>query len=230
MGADRRRIGVVPCGVDVERFTPRGPVEARDPGRHRIVAACRLVERKGIAEVVAALAQVPDAELHVAGGPEREALAGDAERRRLRALAARLGVDDRLVLRGRVRRDGMGPLLRSADVVVCVRGTSRSALVPLEAMACGVPSWRPPWAGRSTPSSTARPACTSRRAIPARSPPRSATSSPIPAVVPRWGPPGGAARRSGSRSTASPPRRGTSTAAVVRHAAARGGVAREVTA
>ena len=139
MGADRRRIGVVPCGVDVERFTPRGPAEARTPGRHRLVAACRLVERKGIADVVAALAQVPDAELHVAGGPEREALAGDAEAQRLRALAAGFGVDDRLVLRGRVGRDGMGPLLRSADVVVCVPWYEPFGLVPLEAMACGVP-------------------------------------------------------------------------------------------
>src|ERR671935_87032 len=68
MGADRRRITVVPCGVDLERFTRRGPREPRTPGMHRLVVACRLVERKGIGDAVTALVELPDAELHVAGG------------------------------------------------------------------------------------------------------------------------------------------------------------------
>jgi glycosyltransferase involved in cell wall biosynthesis len=139
MGADRWRISVIPCGVDLDRFTPDGPAEPRTPGRHRLVAACRLVERKGIADAVAALARVPDAELHVAGGPERQALDADPEARRLRALAAELGVADRLVLRGRIGRDGMPPLLRSADAVVCVPWYEPFGIVPLEAMACGIP-------------------------------------------------------------------------------------------
>ena len=139
MGVDRRRVGVVLCGVDVERFTPHGRVEARAPARHRLVAACRLVERKGIADVITAIADVPDAELHVAGGPERDSLVDEPEAQRLRALAAGLGVEDRLVLRGRVGRDGMPPLLRSADAVVCVPWYEPFGLVPLEAMACGVP-------------------------------------------------------------------------------------------
>jgi glycosyltransferase involved in cell wall biosynthesis len=58
---------------------------------------------------------------------------------RLRALAAELGVGERLVLRGRVARDGMAPLLRSADVVVCPPWYEPFGIVPLEAMACGVP-------------------------------------------------------------------------------------------
>jgi D-inositol-3-phosphate glycosyltransferase len=139
MGADRRRVGVVPCGVDVDRFTPDGPKEPRAPGRHRLVAACRLVERKGIADAVAALVHLPDAELHVAGGPDARELGGDPEARRLRGLAASLGVHDRLVLRGRVGREAMPALLRSADAVVCVPWYEPFGLVPLEAMACGIP-------------------------------------------------------------------------------------------
>jgi D-inositol-3-phosphate glycosyltransferase len=139
MGADRRRITVVPCGVDVERFTAAGPREPRSGDRHRLVAACRLVERKGIAEVIAALPGVPGAELHVAGGPDAAALARDAEARRLLALAERLGVADRLVLRGRVDRAAMPALLRSADAVVCAPWYEPFGIVPLEAMACGVP-------------------------------------------------------------------------------------------
>ena len=139
MGADRRRITVIPCGVDRRRFTPDGPAEPREPGRHRLVAACRLVERKGIGDVIAAVAELPGAELHVAGGPPREALAADPEARRLHGLADRLGVADRLVLRGRVGREAMPALLRSADAVVCAPWYEPFGIVPLEAMACGVP-------------------------------------------------------------------------------------------
>ena len=139
-GADRRRLTVVPCGVDAQRFTPDGPAEPREAGgRHRLVAACRLVERKGIGDVITALASVPDAELHVAGGPDRSALAADPEAARLLRLADELGVADRLVLRGRVGRDGMPALLRSADAVVCAPWYEPFGIVPLEAMACGAP-------------------------------------------------------------------------------------------
>src|SRR5215208_3965930 len=54
LGADPGRISVVPCGVDTELFRPDGPVE---PGSivPRIVVVTRLVERKGVADVIAAL-------------------------------------------------------------------------------------------------------------------------------------------------------------------------------
>jgi glycosyltransferase involved in cell wall biosynthesis len=136
MGADRRRITVVPCGVDLDRFGVEGP---REEARGRLVAACRLVERKGLADAIAALAELPGAELHVAGGPEASALAADPEACRLRALAERLGVADRVVLRGRVEREAMPALFRSADAVVCVPWYEPFGIVPLEAMACGVP-------------------------------------------------------------------------------------------
>jgi D-inositol-3-phosphate glycosyltransferase len=139
MGADRRAITVVPCGVDLRRFGPDGPAEPRDPGRPRLVVACRLVERKGIGNAIEALAGIPDAELHVAGGPDASELDRDPQVRRLRALARRFGVADRVVLRGRVDRGAMPALLRSADVVVCAPWYEPFGMVPLEAMACGVP-------------------------------------------------------------------------------------------
>jgi glycosyltransferase involved in cell wall biosynthesis len=142
LGADRRRISVVPCGVDRGRFHPRVTPEPREAGpgaRHRLVIACRLVPRKGIADAVCALAAVPDAELVVAGGPDARQLELDPEARRLRALAVEVGVADRLVLRGRVSRDAMPALLRSADVVVCPPWYEPFGITPLEAMACGVP-------------------------------------------------------------------------------------------
>jgi glycosyltransferase involved in cell wall biosynthesis len=139
LGADKRRISVVPCGVDRVRFAADGPREPATPGRLRLVMATRLVPRKGIEDAVRALAWLPDAELHVVGGPDASGLRAEPEARRLRAVAAEAGVGDRLRLRGRVDRDHMPALLRSADVVVCPAWYEPFGIVPLEAMASGVP-------------------------------------------------------------------------------------------
>jgi D-inositol-3-phosphate glycosyltransferase len=139
LGATPERVAIVPCGVDLEAFTPAGPVEPRTPGRWRLVVVGRLVPRKGIGDVVAALPHLPDCELVVAGGPPAEALDHDAEANCLRELAAAAGVIERVHLRGRVTRAAMPALLRSADVVVCAPWYEPFGLVPLEAMACGVP-------------------------------------------------------------------------------------------
>ncbi len=139
LGADPQRLRVVPCGVDVDHFTPDGPAEPRRPGVPRIVIVTRLVERKGVGNVITALAEVPDAELVVAGGPPRDRLRRDPEALRLRALAEDAGVADRVELRGAVARPDVPALLRSADVVACVPWYEPFGIVPLEAMACGVP-------------------------------------------------------------------------------------------
>ena len=144
-GADRHRVSVVPCGVDLELFTPRGEVEQRPgPVRHRLVFLGRLVQRKGIGNAITALgrlreAGVGDTELVVAGGPDPAGLDADPEVRRLRALAHRHGVADRVIFRGRLGRAALPPLLRSADAVLCVPWYEPFGIVPLEAMACGVP-------------------------------------------------------------------------------------------
>jgi glycosyltransferase involved in cell wall biosynthesis len=75
----------------------------------------------------------------IAGGPDRAELDSDPEVRRLRELAERHGVSDRVEFRGRVGRAELPALLRSADVAVCVPWYEPFGIVPLEAMACGVP-------------------------------------------------------------------------------------------
>jgi glycosyltransferase involved in cell wall biosynthesis len=139
LGASGSRISVVPCGVDLEHFRPEGPMALTTPGRKRLLAVGRLVERKGIDDAIRALAQVPDAELVVAGGPAVEHIDSDPEAQRLRRVALRAGVADRLVLVGRVSREAMPALFRSADVVVAVPWYEPFGIVPLEAMACGRP-------------------------------------------------------------------------------------------
>jgi glycosyltransferase involved in cell wall biosynthesis/phosphoheptose isomerase len=139
LGADPRRISVVPCGVDLDLFVPDGPAEERSPGLHRVVVVSRLVERKGVGNVISALAEVPDTELVVAGGPDASELDEDPEARRLRNLARAEGVEGRVHLRGRLDRESVPALLRSADVAVSVPWYEPFGIVPLEAMACGIP-------------------------------------------------------------------------------------------
>jgi glycosyltransferase involved in cell wall biosynthesis len=105
----------------------------------RLLVVSRLVERKGIGNVITAMAELPGAELVVAGGPPAAELAGDPEARRLTALAERLGVARRVRLLGRVGQGDLPALYRSADLVVNVPWYEPFGIVPLEAMACGVP-------------------------------------------------------------------------------------------
>jgi D-inositol-3-phosphate glycosyltransferase len=138
MGIPTEHIRVVPCGVDVNRFVPHGE-KAERHGWPRLLQVGRLVPRKGTDLAIAALAQVPAAELLVAGGPPLERLAGDPEARRLAKLAAEAGVGDRLVMLGGIPRKDMPALLRSADLVLCPSVYEPFGITPLEAMACAVP-------------------------------------------------------------------------------------------
>jgi len=138
MGAELRRVAVVPCGVDLELFRADGPTTPRSVGC-RLLVVSRLVERKGIGDVVTALARLPGVELVVAGGPPAGELGRDPEARRLAAVAERVGVADRVRLLGRVGRADLPALYRSADLVVNVPWYEPFGIVPLEAMACGVP-------------------------------------------------------------------------------------------
>ncbi|MBE1577913.1 glycosyltransferase [Amycolatopsis roodepoortensis] len=138
MGLPRSRASVVPCGVDLTEFTPDGETAPRT-ARHRIVSVGRLVPRKGFDLAIAALPSLPDTELVIAGGPDSGPLAGAPEVRRLQAIADRAAVADRVRLPGLVSRENMPALLRSADAVVCTPWYEPFGIVPLEAMACGVP-------------------------------------------------------------------------------------------
>ena len=168
LGIPATRIDVVPCGVDVHAFEPGrphaggpstggpstggpstgGPSTGVAPGeerdevperrqRFRLVTAGRLVPRKGVDLVIEALALLPDTELLIAGGQSLSE--PDPERDRLLAVATKVGVTGRVRLLGPVSRPAMPALFRSADAVVCMPWYEPFGLVPLEAMACGVP-------------------------------------------------------------------------------------------
>ena len=95
--------------------------------------------RKGVDDAIAALAELAEVELVVAGGPPRQGLDSDPEIARLRAVARAAGVAERVSFVGALGRDGVADLLHTADIAVCVPWYEPFGIVPLEAMACGVP-------------------------------------------------------------------------------------------
>jgi glycosyltransferase involved in cell wall biosynthesis len=140
LGLPPYRADVIPCGVDTSLFRP-GP--RRDGGPQRLLVVGRLVTRKGIGNVIEALgsllARGHDVELVVAGGPPGDGVDVDPEVQRLRVLAERLGVAERVRFLGGMSRGDVPQLMRDADVVVTVPWYEPFGIVPIEAMACGRP-------------------------------------------------------------------------------------------
>ena len=140
MGLRPHHATVVPCGVDTDLFRPlvRGRAAGSGSGP-TLLSIGRLVERKGVGNVIEALADLPDARLVVAGGPTPQRLDVDEDVCRLRAIAARAGVSGRVTFLGGVGRDHVPRLMNEADVVVAVPWYEPFGIVPVEAMACGRP-------------------------------------------------------------------------------------------
>jgi phosphatidyl-myo-inositol dimannoside synthase len=154
-GVAPEAIEVIPLGCDIDRFQPRSP----DAGLRRrllgdrargpvILTVGNLVERKGhdmvIRSLPAVCQRVPDATYLIVGaGPFKE---------RLQALAAELGVQDRIVFAGKVLDDELVDIYAICDVFampsrarLASHDVEGFGLVYLEAGACA----KPVVAGRS---------------------------------------------------------------------------------
>jgi glycosyltransferase involved in cell wall biosynthesis len=138
LSVPRTAISVVPFGVDTELFTPEGPVAPRSE-RPRLLAVATHPERDGLETAVRALADIPDTELLIVGGPPRPELRRDKACCGLARLAAGLGVSDRLMFTGKTSHASMPALLRSADLLVDVSWYEPFGMAALEAMACAIP-------------------------------------------------------------------------------------------
>ena len=135
-GVRREHIDLVPVGVDIESFTPRGSMLPRGSAP-RLVTVGPWGRGSGHDTTIASLRHVPGAELLVAGGPPAASLEKDPEARKLTDLARRWGVTARVRLLGQVAQSGLPALLRSADIVVSVPSHDVDGAVVVYAMACG---------------------------------------------------------------------------------------------
>jgi glycosyltransferase involved in cell wall biosynthesis len=90
-----------------------------------------LIPRKGQDLLIAALPALPDAMLLLAGQGESETA--------YRAMAARLGVADRVSFLGNIPHDDLPALFAAADVMALVSASEGLANAWVESLACGTP-------------------------------------------------------------------------------------------
>lgn len=131
------RVVVIPNGVDLERFRPRMDPARRNELRAELETGDRLVwllvghgyRRKGIDTAIRALARLaqPESVLWIAGREQAPA----------RALAAQLGVSDRVRMLGHERDPA--DLYAAADALILPTRYDAFANVCLEAAASGLP-------------------------------------------------------------------------------------------
>lgn len=141
-GVRPERVSVVPGCVDLEKFHPRPDRDACRqllgwPLNRRIIFCVRrLVARMGIAELLAAFAEIagrfPDVDLHIGGRGELED--------ELRAQAWKSGLGQRVVFCGFVPDQDLPEYYSASDFsIVPSQKLEGFGLVALESLACGVP-------------------------------------------------------------------------------------------
>lgn len=134
LGMPGERIILHYTGLDADRFHPR-PRDAEKAGFDVsgpvISTVGALIPRKGQEIVIRALPDLPDVTYLIAGmGADEPAL---------RALAASLGVAERVRFLGSVAHDKIPSLLAASDAMVLVSQSEGLANAWLEALACGTP-------------------------------------------------------------------------------------------
>ncbi len=141
-GAEPERVEVVPPGVDHELFSPGDRAAARGalglgPGPVLLFVG-RIQPLKGADVAIETAARLGgDTVLLVVGGPSGPE--GEAECRRLAALAEARSVSDRVRFVSPQPHGRLAAYYRAADICLVPSRTESFGLVALEAAACGTP-------------------------------------------------------------------------------------------
>ena len=134
-------LGVISNGVDVQRFSllphlDRGEVRRRfglDPQAVLFLYVGRVDREKRIDTLVRAASRLGQTDIQIG-------IAGRGNyAKRLKRLAERLGLGDRVVFTGYVPGKDLPPLLNSADVFVMPSPVELQSIATLEAMGTGLP-------------------------------------------------------------------------------------------
>ncbi len=145
-GADPERVDVVPPGVDLGMFQPMDRTDARREvgyGSGRLLLFVGRLERlKGVEIAIRALGLLrdrrhDDVRLLILGEDSHEG--EESEKERLKAIAAEVGVRDRVDFVGSVAHHELPYFYGAADVCVMPSYSESFGLVALEAQACGCP-------------------------------------------------------------------------------------------
>ncbi len=136
------RIGVVPCGVNLEQFKPVSKESARQYlgfGNDKIILFVgRLDPLKGIDKLIKAipyLQNIQGLRLMVIGGGEHS----QREIEQLQKLACNLNIQDSVTFLGLIKHEQLPYFYSAADACVVPSYYESFGLVALESLACGTP-------------------------------------------------------------------------------------------
>lgn len=129
----RLRYSVIPNGVDLTRFRPSTRGRSRREGKIRCLAVARLVERKGLEDLILAIASLER------GRFELEILGSGPDEGKLKDLACHLGVSREVIFAGPVSRNQLPGRYRDADIFTLASREEAFGNVFAEAMASGLP-------------------------------------------------------------------------------------------
>lgn len=147
--APAEKITMIPCGVNTEEMYPVDKQLARlrtrlSPDEFVLLQLGRMVPRKGVDNVIKALAKLPymnqKVRLIVVGGEAEVMGKGpDPEICRLKQLAKDLGVHAAVTFAGHKNRDELKYYYSAADIFITTPWYEPFGITPLESMACGTP-------------------------------------------------------------------------------------------
>jgi glycosyltransferase involved in cell wall biosynthesis len=141
-GYPPRRIRVVPPGHDLPAVPAGPPVDLRQGRRAGLLCVANWVERKGLLDLLEAVARLPVglATLHLAGDDRADPRYGA----RIRARLSRPDLAGRVVVHGPLPAERVAALYQNADVFVLSSLREPYGTVWGEAMAAGLPvvGWR----------------------------------------------------------------------------------------
>lgn len=142
-GTHPGKIGVVPCGVNLDLFRPINRKTSRlqlgfASDEFIVLYVGRFAHLKGIDRLMAAISYLDHhcgIRLVVVGGDGDES----PEEHHLRDLCKELGIQDRVLFAGRIDQRDLPPYYSASDVLVLPSEYESFGLVALEALACGTP-------------------------------------------------------------------------------------------
>jgi len=139
-GANRDRVEVIPCGVELDLFRPMDKGKARGElgldDTKVLLFAGRIQPLKGLDILLKAVACLDPSDLCllIVGGDGE-----GGEVARLRSLAGELGIAEKVVFLGAVEHERMPLFYNAANVCVVPSYHESFCLVAIEALACGTP-------------------------------------------------------------------------------------------
>jgi D-inositol-3-phosphate glycosyltransferase len=150
---DTNKVIVIPPGVDVSRFYPIPPDEAKDyigipPEDRMVLYVGRIEPLKGLDVLFEAMGRfcqhthTDQAHLHltiIGGDPEAGPEKMSVEMSRLKELREKYGLEEMVTFRGKQDQDTLPYYYSAAEVVVVPSHYESFGMVALEAMSCGTP-------------------------------------------------------------------------------------------